>query len=106
MGSGFAKRKKQMKQVQEQLAQMQSTMDTTEAEGISGNGLVTVKLSGHKKLKSIKIKPDCVDPNDVEGLEDLIQSAFNDAFKKLEEADEGLTLPEGLELPAGMNFPF
>lgn len=107
MGSGFAKKKKQMKQMQEQFAQMQSEMETTEAEGVSGNGLVTVKLNGFKKLKSIKIQPDCVDPEDVEGLEDLIQAAFEDAFNKLEDSDEGgLSLPEGFELPAGMSLPF
>lgn len=106
MGSGFSKRKKQMKMMQDQFAQMQTDMDSKEVEGTSGNGLVSLKLNGHKKLTSIKIKPECVDPDDVEGLEDLILAAFEEAHKKLEESEEGFSLPEGLELPAGINLPF
>ncbi len=99
MGSGFAKQKKQMKQMQEQFAQMQEEMDNTIAEGTSGNGLITVKLNGNKALQEITIKPDCVDPEDVEGLQDLIKAAFDEAFKKLEDKEEGISLPPGLNLP-------
>ncbi|HAZ15715.1 MAG: nucleoid-associated protein, YbaB/EbfC family [Chlamydiae bacterium GWC2_50_10] len=99
MGSGFSKQKKQMKQFQEQMAQLQEEMDATEVEGMSGNGLITVKLNGNKMLKKIMIKPDCVDPEDIEGLEDLIQAAFENAFKKLEEKESNLSLPSGFNLP-------
>jgi len=88
-----------MKQFQEQMAQLQEEMDATEVEGMSGNGLITVKLNGNKMLKKIMIKPDCVDPEDIEGLEDLIQAAFENAFKKLEEKESNLSLPSGFNLP-------
>ena len=99
MGSGFSKQKKQMKQMQDQFAKMQEEMESTIVEGSAGNGLITVKLNGSKMLKEIVIKPECVDPEDVEGLQDLIQAAFVDAAKQLEEKEEGFSLPAGLNLP-------
>lgn len=84
MGSGFAKQKKQAKMLKEQMMQMQSQMKQAEAIGTAGNGLVTITLSGEKDMKSIKIKPECVDAEDIEGLEALIKAAYGDACKKLE----------------------
>ena len=89
MGSGFSKKKKQAKQFQQQLMQMQEQMANTEVEGSAGNGLVTLKLNGENELKAIKIKPECVDPDDVEGLEDLVRAAYTDALKKLKEQSMG-----------------
>lgn len=83
MGTGFAKKKKQARAMQEQLTKMQSNMQNMEATGTAGNGLVTITLAGDHELKQIKIKPECVDPEDIEGLEDLIKAAYNDASKKL-----------------------
>ncbi len=100
MGSGFAKMKKQRRQMEEQLQLMQETMQNKSIEGQSGNGLVTVTLSGDKSLKSIKIKPECVDPEDVEGLEDLILAAFHNAAQKSEEDAPAIPgMPPGLSLP-------
>lgn len=84
MGSGFAKKKKQARAMQEQLSQMQNQMQSAEAIGTAGNGLVTLTLSGGHELKNIIIKPECVDPEDVEGLQDLIKAAHADAISKLE----------------------
>lgn len=83
MGSGFAKKKKQARLLQDQLSKMQSQMKETEVSGTAGNGLVTITLSGENDMKQIKIKPECVDPEDIEGLEDLIKAAYSDANKKL-----------------------
>jgi len=83
MGTGFSKKKKQAKMMQEQLARMQEEMKKTEATGSAGNGLVTITLNGEHELKGITIKPDCVDPEDIEGLEDLIRAAHADALKQL-----------------------
>jgi DNA-binding YbaB/EbfC family protein len=85
MGSGFSKMKKQRKQLEEQFAKMQAEMQESEYRGKSGGGLVEVVLSGDKSVKSILIKPECVDPSDVEGLQDLIVAAFKEAEKSLEE---------------------
>ena len=87
MGSGFAKKKKQSKMMQEQLAKFQGDMQNIEAAGSAGNGLVTITLSGDHKMKQISIKPDCVDPEDVDGLQDLIKAAYQDALSKLEDAN-------------------
>ena len=86
MGSGFSKMKKQRRQMEEQFAKLQEEMQTVEHVGTSGNGLVEIKINGEKTIKSLKIKPECVDRDDVEGLEDLIIAAFKDAEKKLESA--------------------
>jgi DNA-binding YbaB/EbfC family protein len=85
MGSGFSKMKKQVKVFQEQVAKMQEDMQKLEVMGQAGNGLVEITLSGEKEIKKISIKPECVDPEDVEGLQDLIIVAFTDATSKLEE---------------------
>ena len=98
MGTGFAKRKKQTKMFQEQLTQMQTQMQKTEVVGTAGNGLVTITLSGDCELKKIQIKPECVDPEDIEGLQDLIKAAFTDASKKLQE-QSATAMPQ---MPAGM----
>ncbi len=85
MGSGFSKMKKQAKQMQDQMQKMQKEMEELEVTGSAGNGLVSLTLSGEKQLKNISINPDCVDPSDVEGLQDLIKAAYNDALTQLDE---------------------
>ena len=95
MGSGFSKMKKQARQMEQQMDAMKQELKNKSFTGTSGNGLVTVTLSGEKELKELRIKPECVDPEDVEGLEDLIRAAFGEAFSKSEEAgsQEGFNLP-------------
>ncbi len=99
MGSGFSKMQKQARQMQGQLQKMQEEMKNSSFTGESGAGLVTVVLNGEKVLKKITIKPECVDPTDVEGLEDLILAAFADASKKIEAGGGDFGLPEGFSLP-------
>jgi len=90
MGSGFSKMKKQARMMQEQFSQMKDNLENTLVEGSAGNGLVTVTLNGGKELKKIRIKPECVNPDDIEGLQDLIIGAFEDAASKLESQNQGL----------------
>lgn len=85
MGTGFSKKKKQMKAMQEQFSRMQEELSSVEAEGTSGGGMVTIKINGDHEITDLKIKPDCVDPDDVEGLEDLIKVAFSNASEALKE---------------------
>ncbi|MCX6991298.1 MAG: YbaB/EbfC family nucleoid-associated protein [Chlamydiae bacterium] len=101
MGSGFSKMKKQARLMEQQMEQMKETMKTTSVIGSSGNGLVTITLNGEKEMKEIKIKPECVDPNDIEGLQDLILAAFQDAHSKASEESQN-----GMQIPAGFSFPF
>ena len=83
MGSGFSKMKKQAKLSEAQYEKMQEELKQLQATGSAGNGLVTVVLNGEHQMKEIKIKPACIDPNDPEGLQDLIIAAHNDAAQKI-----------------------
>ena len=100
MGSGYLKKKKQAKMFQQQISQMQEQLseklEALEVTGSAGNGLVEVTLSGTNEMKRIKIKPDCVDPEDIEGLEVLIKAAYNDAAKKVKEQSESPSMEGGL----------
>lgn len=89
MGSGFSKMKKQARQFEAQYEKMREDLKAQEVTGTAGGGLVTVVLAGDHSMKRIDIKPACVDPNDVEGLQDLIKAAFDDANQKLEQASSG-----------------
>ncbi len=97
MGTGFAKKKKQARMLQEQFSQMQEQMKAVQATGTAGNGLVSVTLNGEYELVSIKIKPECVDPQDIECLEDLIKAAYEAAFTQIQaQANNHSGLPSGL----------
>lgn len=100
MGTGFAKKKKQMKMMQEQLGKAQEQLQNMEVVGSAGNGLVTITLTGEHAMKQIKIKPECVDADDIEGLEALIKAAYADADKQIQQASN----PAAGKMPFG--FPF
>lgn len=87
MGSGFSKMKKQAKMLEQQFSKMQEELQTIEVTGEAGNGLVKITLSGDRKMKKISIDKECVDPEDVEALEDLIQAAYTEAAKQVDEKD-------------------
>ena len=93
MASGFKKMKKQARQLEEQLTKMQDDLKHKRVVGKAGGGLVEVTLDGERAVKDIIIKKECVDPNDIEGLQDLIIGAFEDAAIKL--GDELPSLPFG-----------
>ncbi len=84
MGSGFSKMKKQAKLMQDQYEQFQQELKKVEEVGTAGGGLVKVSLNGLKEMIKIQIQKECVDPNDIEGLQDLIIAATHDAFAKVE----------------------
>ncbi len=86
---------KQAQKLQEQMKQAQEEIQNTEVEGTAG-GMVTVTMTGDKRVTGVSINPEAVDPDDVEMLEDLIVAAFNAAC---EEAD---ALSAEL-MPAGVN---
>jgi len=90
MGKGFAKKKKQMRELQEQFGRMQEELKAKEAIGEASGGLVKITLNGDSEIKEITINPECVDPEDVEGLEDLIKEAHNNAKAKLGEDSPGM----------------
>ena len=93
MGSGFSKMKKQARLMQDQVGQMRDNLKKTLSTGSAGNGLVTATIDGEKALKKIVIKPECVNPNDIEGLQDLIIAAYEDAAQKLENSPSSPKMP-------------
>jgi len=76
---------KQVKKMQDQMMKAQEELETKIVEGTAGGGVVTVSANGHKKLLSITIKPEAVDPEDVEMLQDLVLTAVNDALTKVDD---------------------
>jgi DNA-binding YbaB/EbfC family protein len=83
---------KQAQKMQQQIAAAQAELAETELTGTAGGGLVTVTISGVGEVKSVKIDPQAVDPDDVETLEDLVLAAVhnaNDAVRTLTEEKMG-----------------
>lgn len=85
---------KQAQKLQEQMKQAQEEIRNTEVEGSAG-GMVTVTMTGDKRVTAVSIKPEAVDPDDVEMLEDLIAAAFNAATEKADELSASL-MPAGV----------
>ena len=78
-----------MKQAQEMQERLQRELAEIVVEASVGGGMVTVKMSGHKQLVSVKIDPEAMDPEDPSMLEDLIVAAVNEAGRKIEETMQG-----------------
>ena len=79
---------KQAQKMQQQLMEAQSKLAETEVEGTAGGGLVTATVTGSGDVLSIKIKPEAVDPDDVESLEDLVVAAIRDAASNAQELQQ------------------
>lgn len=92
---------KQMQSMQKKMAEAQEELGEKKIEGTAGGGMVTVVVTGHKEIVEVSIKPEVVDPDDIEMLQDLVLAATNDALKK---ADE-LTNQTMGQFTKGMNMP-
>jgi hypothetical protein len=106
-GGGGKDMQKQMQQVQamqRKMDELQGEIEKMEATATSGGGAVTVTANGKKEIASIKIKPEAVDPDDVEMLEDLIITAANEAIRQMEaiSQQEMAKLSNSLGLPPGL----
>ena len=77
---------KEAKKMQAEMQKSQEELATKEFESTAGGGAISVKVTGEKVIKEIKIKPDVVDPDDVEMLEDLILTCVNEALRKVDSA--------------------
>ncbi len=77
---------KQAKKMQEDMEKSQAELESKEFEATAGGGAISVKVSGQKIIKEIKIQKDVVDPDDVEMLEDLILTCVNEALRKVDSA--------------------
>ena len=77
---------KEAKKMQAEMQKSQEELSSKEFDSTAGGGAISVKVTGEKVIKEIKIKPDVVDPDDVEMLEDLILTCVNEALRKVDSA--------------------
>ena len=90
-----------VQQMQEEMEHMQAEISEKTVEATAGGGAVTVTMKGNRELVSVNLKPEIVDPDDIEMLEDLIVAAVNEAGAKANEMmEQGMAgITGGLNLP-------
>ncbi len=76
---------RQAQKMQEDMAAMQEELEGREYDVTVGGGVVSLKMNGKKEVLSLDIKPEIVDPDDIETLSDLVIAAVNEAIKKVED---------------------
>lgn len=104
MGGGMNMQQmmKQAQKMQQDMARKQEELSARELTAQAGGGVVKVTVYGRKEIKSIEIDPACVDPEDVEMLQDLITAATNEALRM---ADEMMSAEMG-KITGGLNLGF
>jgi len=92
---------KQAQKMQEDMSNLQEDLDAREYDINAGGGVVTVKINGKMEILSIDIKPEVVDPDDIETLSDILVAAMNEAIKKVSEINS----TEMGKITGGLNVP-
>lgn len=92
---------KQAQQMQAKLSMLQNELAEREVEASAGGGMVKVKVNGKQQLLSISIDKECVDPNDVATLEELVFTAVNQAMKQ----SQDMVQQAMSKVTGGMNIP-
>ena len=100
-GGNMQQLAKQAQKLQQQMAKKQEEIEAREFEATAGGGMATAKVNGKKELISITIKPEAVDPDDVEMLQDLIMAAVNEALRAAGDAMEN----EMGKMTGGLSMP-
>ena len=95
------KQMQQMQAMQRKIDALQDEINEMETSASSGGGAVTVVVTGKKEIKDSQIKPEVVDPDDIEMLQDLIMVAANEALRQMEEISSN----EMNKLTAGLGIP-
>ena len=103
MGQQF-KMLKQLQQMQARMAKVQEELGDKTVIGTAGGGMVEVVANGHQKVLSVTVKPEVVDPADVEMLQDLVLAAVNEAMERSKQmaAEKMQGVASGLGLPPGL----
>lgn len=86
---------RQAQKMQQEMQRKQEELANTEIIGASGGGMVEVVITGTNEIKAVRIKPEAVDPDDVEMLEDLIMAAIKDAQSKAKQMNKDALGPMG-----------
>lgn len=84
-GANMQQLMRQAQKLQEQMAKAQEELDEREFTAQAGGGMVSVTVTGKREIKSLEINPECVDPEDVEMLQDMILAAANEALRTAED---------------------
>ena len=92
---------KQAQQMQQKMATLQKELESRELETSSGGGMIKIKITGKQQIVSIAINKECVDPNDVASLEDLVKTAVNQAIKESQDMVSGAMS----KITGGINIP-
>ena len=100
-GGNMQQLARQAQKLQQQMTKVQEELETREYEASAGGGMVNVKVNGKKELLSIEIKPEAVDPDDVEMLQDLVLAAVNEALRTANDTMER----EMGKLTGGLSMP-
>ena len=100
-GGNLQQLARQAQKLQQNMEKLQAELDVREFEASSGGGMVTVKVNGKREVLSVSIKPEAVDPDDVEMLEDLILAAVNESLRLAAETVE----KEMSKMTGGMSMP-
>jgi len=97
---------KQAAELQSKMKALQDELDHIEVEGISGGGLVSVRMTAKMEIKAVKIDASLLKPDEREIVEDLVVTAFADAKRKAEAAmqEKMAALTGGLKLPPGFGL--
>lgn len=91
----------QLKKMQNEMARVQEELANTAVDGAAGGGAVTASVNGEFRVLKLSIKPEAVDPDDIETLEDLVIVAVNDAIVKA----KALSEQKMGRLTGGMKIP-
>lgn len=100
-GMNMNKMMKQVQEMQKKMLETQEELKNKTVEATAGGGVVKVVANGHNQILSIDIKPEAVDPEDVEMLQDLMVAAVNEALRKAQE----MMASEMGKVTGGMNIP-
>jgi hypothetical protein len=94
----------QIQAMQRRMEEAQAEIEAKEAEASAGGGAVTVRVNGKHELVAVTLKPEIVDPDDIEMLQDLIVAAANEAMRQMDEVSqqEMSKVTGGLGLPTGL----
>ena len=92
---------RQAQKMQDQITELQADIEAREFTATAGGGVVEVTLSGKKEIKTLNLKPEVVDPEDIETLQDLIIAAINEAVNNIEATTE----TEMSKITGGVSIP-
>ena len=76
---------KQAQQMQQKMSTLQKELEAREIETSSGGGMIKITINGKQEILNFSLNPECVDPEDVEMLEELVKTAVNQAVKESQE---------------------